>query len=369
MKKTLLVLVLVVAMALVGFAGCGNDEPAAPPAADNPADAPADEPADAPADLPSYDMSVGTMFIDPAAKPDFNATGVALAKFKELVEERSEGRITVTLGWASILGSQDDIFDMLRTDDLELVYGTGSGGHDIRYGVFNMPGLITSYEMADAMMGDENGALFDIYQGICHDNNIEAISGSIGTLRGVFNNKKEIHLPSDLKGLVMRTYNDNTVTTYWNGLCNGQVLPMPELYTALQLGTVDGFEHAPDSCLSNSLEEVSDYYTNINWQWQIMPLFLMNKTLFDSMDPADQALMKECAQEASDLYGSELLGQQEATEQALIDAGCAVYHLTDEERAEWEAYGASLYPQFYEDYGEDLVKEVIAICDEWKANN
>ncbi|MBE6032540.1 MAG: TRAP transporter substrate-binding protein [Clostridiales bacterium] len=368
MKKNLLVLLLIVALAMVGFVGCGgNDDPAPAPA---PAPEAGDDAADAPeVELPSYTFNVGTMFIDPQANPNFNATGDALAAFKEMVEERSEGRITIQIHWASILGGMDDLFDMLRTDDLDISYCCGASAHDVRYGVFNMPGVVTNYDMADDLMGDKDGELFAVYQRISQENNVQCISGTIGTLRGVFNNVREIHVPADLEGLMLRAYNDNTVMTYWNGLCNTTILPMSELYTAMQLGTVDGFEHAADSCLSNGLEAVSKHYSVINWQWQVMPLFQMSKTLYDSLDAETVALLEECAQDAAWIYRDTLLAQQGDTLDALEAAGCAVYEPTAEEMAEWDAYGASLYPQFYEAYGQELVDEVVGISQAWKDAN
>ena len=65
----------------------------------------------------------------------------------------------------------------------------------------------------------------------------------------------------------------------------------------------------------------------------------------------------------------ELAKEMETTAwQFLADNGVEVYFPTDDEKAEWAAYGASLYEKLGQELGcEELVKEVVQIADEYKA--
>lgn len=370
MKKKVLAIVLAAAM-LVMFTACNSGTSSS----STPASGGTSEPASSTStgggdvDLPEYNWNIGTMFFDPASAPDFNTEGMALVRFQELLEEKSGGALNVTIHWGSVLGGMDDMFDMLRTNDLDLAYSTGASSGDQRYGIFNMPGLITSYEMANDLMGTKDSELQKVYQRICEENNTRVLSGTVGTLRQVYNSKKEVKVPADMDGLLIRAYNDNTVTTYWDGLCNTTILPMTELYTALQLGTVDAFEHGPFSAISNGLTEVVSHCTVINWQWQTMPNFMIGLDLYNDLEPEVVAVLEEAAQEAQDYYYELMNVDTDAAYEYMEENGVAVYFPTADEQKEWDDYGASLYPQFEEAYGAELMEEVVGIVDAYKAKN
>ena len=319
--------------------------------------------------LPSYTWDVGTMFIDPANNPNFNAEGMALARFRELLEEKSGGALKVNVHWASVLGNMDDLFDMLRTNDLAIAYSTGASSGDKRYGVFNMPGLITSYDMAHDLMGTLDADLMQVYKRITEENNVKNLSGTVGTLRQVYNSKKQVKVPADMAGLMIRIYNDNTVATYWNGLCGTAVLPMPELYTSLQLGTVDAFEHGPFSAISNSLTDVVSHCTVISWQWQTMPSFMMSMDLYKKLEPEVIAVLEATAYEAQEYYYELMNVDTSAAYDFMRDKGIEVYYPTAAEQKLWDVYGLSIYPKLEAAYGADLVNEVTGIVNAYKAKH
>lgn len=47
----------------------------------------------------------------------------------------------------------------------------------------------------------------------------------------------------------------------------------------------------------------------------------------------------------------------------MTEKGIEVYFPTDEEQKLWDDYGASLYSQFEESYGKELMDEVVGIVD------
>lgn len=80
--------------------------------------------------------------------------------------------------------------------------------------------------------------------------------------RNVVTVKKEIKKAEDLKGLKIRTIQTPTYVAALNAM-GASATPMAfgEVYTALQTGVLDGFEHAPPVVLTGKYYEVAKYIT------------------------------------------------------------------------------------------------------------
>lgn len=372
-SKTIIALLLVLAFALAMLGGCAK--PAAnTPATGSTGSAGSAEPAGGDdvtsEELPSYHFNVGTMWYDPDAASFMNAAGNSVKKFCELVEEKSGGRITATAHYNSVLGSGAEMFDMLRQNELDMFVGGFTTQLDSRFGVFALPGLVNSYTMGEDLVGTRGAALFEVENRICRENNVEMLACNMGQMRGLYNSKKEVRLPEDCKGLLLRVYADEIVKAYWGGLCDTTILSVPEIYTGLQLGTVDGLEFWCVAGISQDYQDVTKYYTDINWQWMNNSNIFMSKALFDSLDPESQKIVIEAAEEACDYYW-ELERQYVADAYAVLaDAGVTVIELTPEERAVWEAYGASLMDVYRSVTNDDaLFDEVWGIVNEYNATH
>jgi tripartite ATP-independent transporter DctP family solute receptor len=80
--------------------------------------------------------------------------------------------------------------------------------------------------------------------------------------RNVITVKKEVKKPEDLKGLKIRTIQTPTYVAALNAM-GASATPMAfgEIYTALQTGVLDGFEHAPAVVYTGKYYEVTKYVT------------------------------------------------------------------------------------------------------------
>lgn len=359
MKKVISVLLTAV-LALALLAGCNNSSSQQSNSPAGSSEAPK---------LKTYQFNLATTFYDPKASPDFNVDGLAAQRFADLVNERSNGRVTVTIHWGGVLGSNNEALEQIRSGDLDMNMSNVFTSLDSRFGVFNLPNLMDDFEMVNDLFVNRDGPVFKIMHSILQDSNIELLSGSVGQFRGIFNNKSEIHVPADCRGLMLRAYSDQVVTTYWGGLCNTTIMPVPDIYTGLQLGTIDGFEFAPTAMIANGYTDVVSYYSDIGWQWQSSVNVMMNKALFDSLDAETQQLLLDCSMEATGVCYKELMEEcVTEADQYMSDHGVQVYHLTDEERNTWLEYAQSLLPEFKGIVGEDVYNQMISAVDEYRAN-
>ena len=87
---------------------------------------------------------------------------------------------------------------------------------------------------------------------------------------------------------------------------------------------------------------------------------MMSKKFQDSLTPEDKKMILDTFQEVK-LYERKLIRDGEKMiMDKLADKGVSVTVLTDEERAKWAEATASVYEQFEDRIGKDLIEEVRA---------
>ncbi len=80
--------------------------------------------------------------------------------------------------------------------------------------------------------------------------------------RNVITTKKEIKKPEDLKGLKIRTIQTPTYVAALNAMgANATPMAFGEVYTSLQTGVLDGFEHSSAVAYTGKFYEVAKYIT------------------------------------------------------------------------------------------------------------
>src|SRR5690606_34711195 len=97
-------------------------------------------------------------------QPETNERHLAVVKFKELVEERSNGQMQVEIYPNEQLGSEPVMIESVSFNDLQMVAASAFSQYDQRISVFELPYLFDSFEKAwgalDGEIGKEIGDLF-----------------------------------------------------------------------------------------------------------------------------------------------------------------------------------------------------------------
>ena len=121
-------------------------------------------------------------------------------------------------------------------------------------------------------------------------------------MRHITNNKRPIKTPEDLKGLKIRVPEGEVFVDTFKALGAGPtVISFGELYSALQLGTVDGQENPPAHILTQKFYEVQKYVSRTGHIHLSSPL-IMNKALLDGMPEAYQKAIIETAKELGPVH-------------------------------------------------------------------
>jgi tripartite ATP-independent transporter DctP family solute receptor len=126
----------------------------------------------------------------------------------------------------------------------------------------------------------------------------KALAWGENGVRHMTNNKRPVNAPDDLKGLKMRTMENPVHVTAYKGL--GIVttpMAFPEVFTALQQGTVDGQENPLSVIMSAKFEQVQKHLSLTGHVYS-PAIFLMNKGAFEKLSAADKQAFIDAAREA-----------------------------------------------------------------------
>jgi len=235
-------------------------------------------------------------------------THQAALKFKETVEDLSDGKIEVRVFPNSQLGDPKEMFVQMQTGDLEMVYGGINTFAWIKGGeafeITAIPFIYRSYEhMRKALMSDFFKPIIEKAE---QETGIKIVNMNGDTApRGLTTSDRPVKTADDFKGLKIRTAASPTVIRAMETLgAFPQQVPFADLYMALKTGVVDAQENGAIVVASNSLYEVQDYYMKTDYIRDI-ETFYMGMNTWNSLTEAERALIFQATEIAGD-YETEL---------------------------------------------------------------
>lgn len=225
---------------------------------------------------------------------------IAGEKFSELLKARTNGALDAKVYADSSLGNSTAAISGVRGGTIDIIV-SGSGNYTglvPLLGVLDIPFTFKdsahAYRVLDGKTGQE---LLDKLgefgmKGLAYwDNGWRELTNSRGPVR----------TPADVKGLKVRTTGSPAHIEAFKLLgANPVPMPLAELYTALEMKTVDAQEHPLGVLWSAKLYEVQKHLTLTNHAYSAL-IVVMNKAKFDALPPAHQQALIDSAREAGNL--------------------------------------------------------------------
>ena len=306
--KKLIALGLALTMAMATLAGCGAKEEA--PAATEEAVVEEATTEEAATDAEYEEIELVFSHIN-AETHTWHKMAV---KFKELIEERSAGKITVTIYPSNQLGSEIETVQsaIAGMGDCDIVLtGESMQTYVEELGIIGMPYAITSDEHMDAVLNGEVGAELDELMLQAGLRNLGAVKRGPRNITANI----EIKSPEDLKGFIIRTPESKMTMSAFEA--KPTPMAFAEIFTSLQQGVIHGQENPLANIYDASLYEVQDYVIESE-HLRAWVYFAISEARFSSFSPAAQALITECAEEAV-AYEHELFLEDEANLKSVLE--------------------------------------------------
>lgn len=277
---------------------------------------------------------------------------MAVEKWKELVEERSNGSIAMELFPNSALGKKTELIDQMILGEPVITVADGAFLADYGvadFGIFYAPFMFDNWDEEWRVIDSEWYA--DLCDQLASKAQIRVLSSNwIYGVRNILSTSK-IVTPADLQGVKLRvSSNDLSILSFTDLGAASVGMDMGDVYQALQAKTIDAVENPITSLANRSFQEVAKYLVE-DEHILATSMWICGESFYSSLTEEQQQILAECADEAG-LYNNELQDQAEAdARQKLIDAGVEITTLTDEQKAEWTEAGQVFFGEAAEKLG------------------
>ena len=274
--------------------------------------------------------------------------------FAELVEERSDGSVTVAVFPNDQLagGNASRGIEMIASGSVDLAaYATCTlAVVDGQLPVATIPWIFDDYAQAREVIDGTGG---EYYAQRLSAKNMTYLGSFHNGFRQITNSKHEVRTPEDMENLKIRVPGSVVYMGFFRALgADPTSMNWSEVFTAIQQGTIDGQENGVSITSTSKMQEVQDYLTMWNYSYE-NDLFVANTQVWNNLEEQTRQLLQECAAEACD-WGRDTL---EAEEQEILEefeaAGMTITYLTEEEQAAFEEAISGFKAEMIAEFGQE----------------
>ena len=289
--------------------------------------------------------------------PEKSHQGLGVARFAELVDKKSQGRIKIKPFYNGALGNDVQVTSALQGGTIEFTVPQTSTltGMVKEFEVLDFPFLFNNEQDAEKVLDGATG------QKLLDKLPAKGLIGLGFWENGFFNatnSKRPITKYEDFSGLKFRAVQAKISQETVKALgANPVPLAVPELYTALETRTVDG-QGTPSAVIAAlKLNEVQKYLSLTKHTYGAF-IPLVSKKFWDSLPPADQAILRAVALETRSYQRSIAREQAKSAEASMAAKGLLVNDITPAEHKRMRDKVKPVWDMFAKDVGTDLVTEV-----------
>ena len=308
-------------------------------------------------------FSISSVFAKPTvirlAHPNVPAhpMGQAFEKFKELLEERTNGAFRVIIFDSSKFGNFDSVVMGLQLNMLQM--GSASTANlspfSNEFLAFDLPFLFPDYPSTDLIT---DGPIGQRAAKALERTGIVGLGYIEIGFRNIWNNRRDVITLEDLRGLKIRsTASKPHIDTLSSLGMNPTPVAWGEVYTAMQQKTVDGIDIDLNLAWYNNFPEVNKYVTIVNSIFS-PHLVMVSKRFLDSLSEEHRKIFMDTFDEVK-FYQRKLIREGEVkiiTE--LEKANVKVTVLSEQERARWAKAVQPVYDDFEKRFGTELIEEI-----------
>jgi len=278
---------------------------------------------------------------------------IAAVKFKELVEERTDGKLTVELYPNAQLGDERTLLEGMQigTVDMGVITNGPVANFVEEIAVFELPFLFPSpeaaYEVLDGPIGQELLAKLE-------EVNLKGLAYAERGFRNLTNDVRPVRSPEDIEGLKIRVMENPVYIDTFRALgANAVPMAWTEALTAMQQGTIDGQENPVNVVYSFKLYEPQQYMSFTRHTYA-PAIFVMGMSVWNTLPGDVQEIVQASAQEAAE-HERQMNAEMEAEQiQGLLDNGMEI--VNDPDIAAFQAMVAPVYEEYGEQFGDYLTR-------------
>ena len=281
--------------------------------------------------------------------------GAAIDTFAREVEARTNGRYKIQTFYAGALGAERESVEGVQLGTLDLTLtSTGPLPNFVpEVAILDIPFLFRDYAHARSVLDGPIGQ--EMLQKFPPKGMVALAWGENG-FRHMTNNKKQVNVPDDLKGLKMRTMENPVHMQAYKAF---GIIPTPmaftEVFTALQQGTVDGQENPLSVISAAKFDQVQKYMTLTGHVYS-PALILMSKAQFDKLSAADKQAFLDSAKEAVKANRARIDDDERKAVADLRSKGMIIVENVD--KAKYQAILVPTFADFGKKFGQENIDKI-----------
>lgn len=290
--------------------------------------------------------------------------GQAAEKFKEVLEEKSDGKIKVEIYPNSELYGDKDELQALQSNSVQMLAPAGAKFSTVapELQVLDLPFLFDTVEDIPEVMSKDSKLGKSLFEN-------EKLAAKDMKVVGLWDNglkqlhsNTEMRKPEDLKGLSFRIQPSDVLRSQFEAW-GAKATPMAfsEVYNALQQGVVDGGENPYSNIESQKMHTVQKYITELG-NGYVGYILVVNNTWFNELPEDLQKAVQESADEASDFNREVAFKLNEEAKAKIEKAGTTTITVpTEEERQAFkDVVVPSVWKQYESVIGADIIEELLS---------
>jgi tripartite ATP-independent transporter DctP family solute receptor len=277
--------------------------------------------------------------------------GVGALFMQQELPKRTQGRYKLELFPNFALGGEREMVEGVQLGAIDLATtSTGPIGNFVPDTLItDIPFLFRDYGHARSVL---DGPIGQAILAKCPAKGLICLAWSENGFRHMTNSRREITSPADAKGLKVRTMENPVHITAFRTI---GVMPtpmaFPEVFMALQQGTIDGQENPIGVITSSKLDQVQKYLT-LTGHLYSPAMVMMSPVAYNKMSEADRRIMSDIAREGAALSRAQVERVETEGVTALRAAGMQIRTLSGPEKEAFQQAMAPAYKEFATKFGQ-----------------
>jgi tripartite ATP-independent transporter DctP family solute receptor len=275
--------------------------------------------------------------------------------FKEIVERESDGEYLIDIFAGSLYQGEREGIEALMLGAVDFVVTASAplGAWEPTVMVFDLPFMYADIDSARALLDGEIGR--EVMANL-EQHGIKGLALADNTYRTLETTNVVVTTPEQLQGLKIRVMQSPLYIELFKAL-GASATPMShtEVYTSLQTGVIDGYEHPIYPYIASKNFEVAKNVSWTNHTLTVVPYLASMKT-WETLSPRVRDIMIKAAvagMEAHRAYVDEV----NAVGIEYLESQGVTFHKVDN-IGDFKARMDAVYEIFEEDIGTDLIERV-----------
>jgi TRAP-type transport system periplasmic protein len=260
--------------------------------------------------------------------------GIGAAKFSELVEQKSGGKIKVRVFPGSTLGGEAQVVSSLQGGTIEatIVLPAILSGMIKDFIALDLPYVFDTEEHAAKVL---DGPFGQRLLAQLPEKRLVGLGFMGGGFRNYTNSKRPIIKAEDMAGLKMRSFQNPVFIDFTNALgANAVPLAFGELYTALETKAIDGQENTIAQIDISKFDEVQKYLSETRHVYAPQ-ITLVSHKLWDQLSADERKLLQDAANEAAAYQRKAAIEAEGRSRDALKARGMEINTISEQEMAKF----------------------------------